>query len=71
MNSYGHSEQYRTGMAPFCDQVLKVGMYVFVPTVRVSLENIVENVESLFAVFTIVASSAGFDCFETGRALFC
>ena len=70
MNSYGHSEQFRTGMAPFCDQVLKDGMYVFAPTVQVSLENIVKNVESLFAVFNIVSSSAGFDCFETGHALF-
>ena len=69
--SYGHCEQYRTGMAPSCEDVLKDGIYIFVPTVRVSLDNIVKNVEYLFQVLESGSSPSGFDCFEAGRLVYC
>ena len=70
--SYGHCEQYRTGMAPLCDQVLKDGMYVFIPTVRISLENIVKNVENLFLVVdAIMSSNNGSKCFDAGHLIYC
>ena len=58
-------------MAPSCEDVLKDGMYIFVPTVRVSLDNIVENVRVVFDVLNSFPASTGFDCFEAGRLLFC
>ena len=59
-------------MAPRCEDMLKDGMYIFVPTVRVSLENIVEIVSVVFEALNPPASSSTeLDCFEIGRIAFC
>ena len=74
---FGFCEQYRTGMAPVCDDVFSDGMYIFIPTIRQSLENIVYNVQTQFMIFNLISeegptsSSTEIDCFEAGRIMFC
>ena len=64
-------------MAPLCDDVLLDGAYVFIPTVRQSLQNIVNEVQTQFQIFEVIntegrmSSSTEVDCFEAGRLMFC
>ena len=70
---YGFCEQYRSGTVPICDDVLVDGMYLFIPHIRGSLQNVVENVQSSLEIFDLISDAEITDtnCFEAGRKMFC